>query len=191
METTRQHIPEFTVTEAEFVAFSVYTAKDSRFHRRRFRLGLVAASLTLLGLFAWNFIGGIDWERGWDPVTVILVMAVTLVFLVVVLLGWFVIAPLVLRMQGRMRFRGKGYETMRGPTRFELAEAGLRVQGKNFDSLVRWPAIIEAVVAPGVLYLYTSPIQGFLVPKRAFPDTATFDAFVATVQEHRAHSQAR
>jgi hypothetical protein len=160
MEIMPQHVPEFTVTAAEFVAFSVYTAKDSRFHRRRFRLTLLVVALALFGMFAGTFAGGIDWASGWDPLAIILLVAFPLIFMAAfVALGWFELVPLTPRIQGRARFRGKGYEMMRAPLRFAVTQAGLHVQGTSFDSVAYWPSIIEAVLVPIALYLYSSPIQ--------------------------------
>jgi hypothetical protein len=125
-----QHVPEFTVTAAAFASGSWW----SPWH--------------CSGCSRGTFAGGIDWASGWDPLAIILLVAFPLIFMAAfVALGWFELVPLTLRIQGRARVRGKGYQMMRAPLRFAVTQAGLHVQGTSFDNVAYWPSIIEAVLA--------------------------------------------
>jgi hypothetical protein len=61
----------------------------------------------------------------------------------------------------------------------EIYERAPKSEARHDISVVH-----RVIVGPGHAFIYVSPMQAFIVPRRAFVPPETFDAFVATLERY-------
>jgi hypothetical protein len=74
-----------------------------------------------------------------------------------------------------------------GERRLTLGPDSLSVQAAGSVATHKWKSLREIVVEKNHAFFYTSKLSAVIVPRRAFPSSRDFDAFIATAREfHKA-----
>lgn len=77
-----------------------------------------------------------------------------------------------------------------GPHEMRLSPEGLRDTTPLTDSLTRWPGVFRITRRGDYLTIWTSPFMAHVVPKRAFADEDSFEAFERQARVYWASEQA-
>jgi hypothetical protein len=64
------------------------------------------------------------------------------------------------------------------PTAYEISDDGLRTKAPSSESLIRWQAFKEVVVAKNAVYLSLGLNRAAVIPRSAFSSPAAFDEFI-------------
>ena len=70
-----------------------------------------------------------------------------------------------------------------GECSLSLDVDGIRESKTSGDTVRTWSAVEKIVVTQEYLFIYTSGIEAFVVPRRAFPSSTDFNAFVQHVAD--------
>lgn len=62
-------------------------------------------------------------------------------------------------------------------------EAGLHCATPNFDSICRWPAVLEVTEHKDIVVVWIEAFHGFVIPRAAFADDASVRAFLDFARE--------
>ena len=68
-----------------------------------------------------------------------------------------------------------------GQCELEAGPDSLTEVGPSGSTIRNWSSVERVAVTPSHLFVYTSGIEAYVVPRRAFPEEAAFNAFVDTV----------
>ena len=71
-----------------------------------------------------------------------------------------------------------------GDCTINLDEDGIRETKSTGETMRKWSSVEKIVVAPEYLFIYSSGIEAFVVPRRAFALDAEFSDFVAYASDH-------
>jgi len=71
-----------------------------------------------------------------------------------------------------------------GDCSITLDEDGIRETKSSGETMRKWPSVEKIVVASEYLFIYTSGIEAFVVPRRAFALDAEFNAFAEYAVNH-------
>ena len=171
----------YTLTLEDDVAF-LYFCNRRTFARRHQRfISFTGCTLAIVGLiFALNSKSLAHWP---DPEEG-LALAVVLLLIAGAAVGFWYAEPGLDRRLYRMIARGRGAEKRKGPARVEIAAEGVHLTADDGRRALPWPSIIAVETGAEALYLFLTPEQAHIIPRRAFPDDAAFDAFVAAIRRH-------
>jgi hypothetical protein len=166
----------FTPTKADFVTFSVYTLGRSRSYRPKALSLRIFSLLAIIGIVSAVYSGGTRVVR--EPGII--------VFFVVVVVGatglLLIARPLLLRFLVARALAASEQGSLLKPTHVELSAEGVRCKSEVTESLTRWMSIIDTATDANSLYLYFTSTCAIMVPRRAFPDAASFAHFEQTAQ---------
>ncbi len=70
-----------------------------------------------------------------------------------------------------------------GNCSLSLDPDGIRESKTSGDTVRKWSAVEKIIVLPEYLFVYTSGIEAFVVPRRAFATDSEFDAFARHVSD--------
>ena len=170
---------EFELTEEDLLAFNRYHNAHSRtvkeIRRKAYLMLLLLA--VLLGLLilinpeTWSFAGTVG-------------LAFILVVAVLMALPSFRRGQ-VNRMARRLWAEGGNQALLERQTMSITAE-GITKDSPNVRSLIRWPGVGKIVTTDAHAFFYFSALSAYVVPRRAFPDDADFENFVAAAREFHA-----
>ena len=65
-----------------------------------------------------------------------------------------------------------------GPTKIELRAYGVASASPMGASIIDWKAITEIVSTPDYVFLHLDSLTAMIIPRRGFPDDASFDRFI-------------
>lgn len=165
---------EFDLDLNDVVAFNEYHAAHSPLLRRGLMMyRLVPAAI---GFVAGAIMALSDWSEGIK----------TAVLSVVVPGLWIAVAPWVYRRRIRQNVK-KLYREGRNAAVFgrqtlAISASGFTRTASGAHSEARWDAVERVASTPGYLFIYTSAVTAHIVPRRAFPDDRSFDAFTAAAR---------
>jgi hypothetical protein len=105
---------------------------------------------------------------------------------------------LVLRAPGRALRQGverllateEGRSTLLGERRVRIDDAGLRWESESSTVQVAWKGVIRVVRSADHVYLYFTPIQAIVLPRRVFRSDDLFDDFVRDAEARASASRA-
>jgi hypothetical protein len=69
-----------------------------------------------------------------------------------------------------------------GPRQIEVAENGLRVSGKNYESVFHWPLIRKVKATKKHIFMMVDRNAGIIVPLRAFASDEERERFIKEIQ---------
>jgi YcxB-like protein len=75
-------------------------------------------------------------------------------------------------------FQQEDHRQRLGPTKIELRPEGVAAASPIGATVFDWKAISEIVATSDYVFLHLDSLSALMVPRRAFPDDATFDRFV-------------
>jgi hypothetical protein len=71
-----------------------------------------------------------------------------------------------------------------GNCTMSINEDGIRESKESGESTRRWSAVESLIITADHLFVYTSGVEAFVVPRRAFGSETAFDQFVQYIAEH-------
>jgi len=73
---------------------------------------------------------------------------------------------------------------MLGERTLRIDAEGVFVKKPEVEGLTRWNGIREIVATPDFFYFFSDANMGHIVPRRAFPDGASADAFLTLARSY-------
>jgi hypothetical protein len=84
------------------------------------------------------------------------------------------------RLSKRMLAEGRN-SGFYGQCALSLDEHGIRESKENGESMRKWSAVEKVITTKAHLFVYTSGVEGFVIPRRAFGSESDFEQFVRFV----------
>ena len=160
----------YDLTSDDLVAF--WQSHEARSpESRRQRKSLAWVMLAVVGLPAWILVSTPKPFLETARAIWILLVPVVLTPVLIPLLWW----------RRRRLLKRVLSEGCYGPCSMELNDEGIRECKPSGESMAYWSAVKDVFVSDSYLYVYTSGIDGFVVPRRAFQSESEFNAFLKQV----------
>ena len=70
-----------------------------------------------------------------------------------------------------------------GQCELEAGPESLTETRPSGSTIRNWSSVERVAITPSHLFIYTSGIEAYVVPRRAFPDEATFSTFLGNIAE--------
>lgn len=86
------------------------------------------------------------------------------------------------QMSNRLLSEGQNKEFY-GQCELEVGDGALTETRPSGSTIRNWTSVERVVTTPSHLFVYTSGIEAYVVPRRAFPNETEFIAFVAAIRE--------
>jgi hypothetical protein len=180
---------EFEITLDDLVAFNVYHNRHSKPGKRN-RL-ILSGFLTLAALASMSSILLPDPDSPivWNASSITLSL---LPILFMAALFGLALSPGVRRWQTkralkRLLSEGKSKRLV-GARRLTLTSTGVTHRTAVTEAETKWSAVEKLVETDQHLFIYTSPVEAFIVPRRAFVDEAQYQEFAGTARRSQAGS---
>lgn len=155
---------EFELTPADVRTAVVFMVRKSRFRSRWNWALLIGAPL----FFAATSL------TEWPPsVGEILFSSATGLVIVLVLLA--VLPQLSAFMSARQT-------VWFGVRRMEISMLGIKFVTPHREGFIRWPGIVDVAITKGAIYVYETPVQVLILPRRAFSDDEGFSACAQAIR---------
>jgi hypothetical protein len=71
-----------------------------------------------------------------------------------------------------------------GECELEAGDQALTETRPSGSTIRNWTSVERVVTTPAHLFVYTSGIEAYVVPRRAFPTESQFKAFVDLISKH-------
>ena len=162
---------DYELTVEDAAAFSVYNFRTSPRIKGRLRRTQGVGILATLILAVW-------WPGSNN--------VVRLIFTILSLILWTIGCPLYYRWAIR-RNTSKAYSTTRskgvlGKHTLVIEPSGLQEKGSVSESKVAWSGVEKIEDDTQYIYIFTSPLQAHVIPKRAFRSDEESQAFLGTAK---------
>jgi YcxB-like protein len=173
-------VVDYALTEDDMVAFAnvPFTSTLFRYSPGVWRFFAFLGAIVVF-LLAGLLSGSVDWWL--DPAFRGRVFAI----IAAVFMGLVVFERPLLTFILRRRIRAGRYADMMRQRRLELSPAGVRSTTRTEETIAQWSEITRVTTSVAGAYLVSSPGRGYIVPRRAFPDTAAFAEFIRTARQLR------
>jgi hypothetical protein len=176
-------VVSYTLTAEDVVEFK-YFVSGRRFLRRHMRAISFTGAMTFFAAFSMVLNRDtLTWPDGEDWAVILTVLT----FISALAAGLWYGEPWF----DRRFFRKTVGAAAPSPSRAEIAPEGLRVTEGDVRSEVAWRTLVAVEAGPGAIYLFITPNQAYIIPRRAFADAGALDDFVAAIEERRRHRTAR
>ena len=159
---------EFEATPADMSAFQKFVVADIR---KAARTPAYYRTLVFLIVVVAILVSGIVDVTLHAP-TVVVVLALFAVF-------WTLIARMYRRAAAPMKDG-----SLVGPRRIEIDDEGLRQIAPLHETRTKWEGVLSITETPTHLFLMTDRLAGYIVPRRAFRDSARYLEFVRFARVH-------
>jgi uncharacterized integral membrane protein len=180
---------EFDLFLDDMTALANYHSDRSHAERRRRLVVQVLILVVFVLLVASAISSARNAQVDWTPFSLGVAFLPVLCPAILLVL---VFAPAVRHWQTRRAVHKAFKETAPGETvgrqRLTLTSEALVVKTQVADMTVPWADIEDITTRDAHAFVYTTADQALVIPRRAFPDPATFDGFMETVERYRAAS---
>jgi hypothetical protein len=167
---------EHDLTVEDVVAFQRYRlAHPIKPKRISWAAGLITVCTMLAVLLALIFI---PWP-GWF-LFVLFILAILVIALVSPRVQRQIIAFLL-----RRQLRQEAYAKLLGWRRLEITPDGLSITTVTATSTTKWSGVLRIVVAENHAFFYLSPIEAYMLPRRALATENEFREFVKKARHFR------
>jgi hypothetical protein len=172
-------VVSYTLTAEDVVEFKYFVSRR-RFLRRHMRAIGFTGAMTFFAAFSIVIDRNtLTWPDGEDWAVILTVLT----FISALGAGLWYGEPWF----DRRLFRKMVGAAAPSPSRAEIAPEGLRVTEGDVRSEVAWRTLVAVEAGPGAIYLFITPNQAYIIPRRAFADAGALDDFVAAIEERRRH----
>lgn len=165
---------KYTLLKEEYVNYYAYVLWDAPGNRKK-RMLHYAKQLVPIGLFlfAFYYTGILDRSSRF----VLLIMAA---ILITALLSLFGLRSIILK-QGKKIADDPGNSSFFRETELEANESGITLKDSHKELRYAWAAFTRKEENPACYMLFTSSLQGIIIPKRVFDasEKAQFDKLLA------------
>lgn len=170
----------FVLTLADLVDFA-YVTKRRGFARRHMRfLSFAVVMALLMGFVLVANRRDLTWPDADDALMILALVA----FIAALALGLWYADPWLDRQLFRSMARVNADREL-GPVQIEIAAEGLVVTRAAGRGQIPWRSLIAVEAGPSAVYLFTTPDQAQIVPRRALASDAAFAAFLEAVRQGR------
>ena len=170
---------EYTLTPADFVAFSHYHSDHSAAGRWLFRRGLIVVPFLLMALLVIyvhrDQNGDIDWN---DPE-----LWIAVVGLLVPPVAGIALRKRVNALVIRWLLRRPGNAKLLEPQRLEVMPQGFVQTTKISSSTILWSGVVKIAITRDHLFVYLLTASAIVVPRRAFAEEHEFGEFARTAEQ--------
>jgi len=179
-------IIEYDLTKHDLIVFNLYHVRHSPTIRRQYLISLFVPAV--IGLLVCIVIWYLAVQTSGTPLKTLLALLplFTFVPLYVVLFPWAYRRNLRKNIDGMVREgKSRGLFTRH---RLTLSEETVGEVSEYSETSTAWQAVERVVMTEEYGYIYINALAAIIVPRRAFPGTSEFEAFVQTAMRHRTNA---
>jgi len=178
---------EYEITLDDLVALTLYHSETAPGMRRNRVLLLGMGGVLLLFAVATTF--STDWKAALSSPMGFLLTILPIVLPIGLL--YYTLSPGMRSRQAKFMVArtykdGKGHNVF-GKHTLTVSPEGLVETIGATEYRTAWASVERIGVTPEYVFIYTSPIQASVVPRRAFADEAASQEFIRTIQEYQSN----